>query len=58
MIVWSFATHLKTLEDSHEALANALRDLETVRLTRPDDPSLSELKDDIRRTIERNHPEN
>jgi hypothetical protein len=41
-----------------EALARALQDLEGIRMTRRDDPKLSELKDDIRRTIEQPDPEN
>jgi hypothetical protein len=46
---------LKELQQ--EALENALQDLETTRMTLPDDPKLSELKADIRRAIEMRGPE-
>jgi hypothetical protein len=46
---------LKELQQ--EALENALQDLETTRMTLPDDPKLSELKADIRRAIEKRGPE-
>ncbi len=45
---------LESLNQSQEALDDALYDLENTRLTRPDDPKLSELKADIRRAIK--HP--
>ena len=40
------------LEESQADLANALHHLEDTRMTRNDDPELSELKADIRRTVE------
>jgi hypothetical protein len=40
-------------KESKEALETALRDLEDVRMTRADDPTLTKLKADIRQTIER-----
>ncbi len=43
----------RTLKEAQEALAKALKDLEATRMTRHDDPALSQLKADIRRTIER-----
>ena len=42
----------KSLKASKEALEKALRDLEDVRMTRADDPMLTKLKADIRRTID------
>ena len=44
-------------KEEKEALARALKDLESVRMTRGDDPKLSELKDDIRRSVKRLDPE-
>lgn len=46
-----------TLKEAQKALARALQDLEATRMTRPDDPALSELKADIRRAIEQPVPE-
>lgn len=43
----------KTLKEAKEALAIALQGLEEVRMIPRDDPKLSALKDDIRRTISR-----
>ena len=40
------------LEESQADLANALDSLEDTRMTRNDDPALSALKDDIRRTVQ------
>jgi hypothetical protein len=39
------------------ALKSSLRDLETVRMTPPDDPALRGLKQDIRKTIKRAQPD-
>lgn len=44
-------------KETKEALAEALQGLEGVCMTRRDDPKLSALRDDIRRTIERPEPE-
>jgi hypothetical protein len=41
----------RTLKEAQQALADALRDLEATRMTRHDDPVLTELKADIRRSI-------
>jgi hypothetical protein len=46
----------KLLKASNAALATALRDLEATRMIPKDDPVLSKLKADIRRTIERDPP--
>jgi len=43
--------HKKTLKEAKEALANALKSLEEIRMTRRDDPKLVALKADIRRSI-------
>lgn len=51
-LAWS-NMRLESLKKSQEALDNALHDLETTRLTPPDDPKLSALKADIRRAIEK-----
>lgn len=40
------------LKDVKEALAKALQGLNGIRMTPHDDPQLTALKDDIRRTIE------
>jgi len=45
--------HLKELDESLAALKQSLRDLEAVRMTSPDDPSLRKLKSDISKTIDR-----
>jgi hypothetical protein len=45
------------LKEAQAALANALDHLEDVRMTRSNDPALSELKADIRRTITQRDPE-
>lgn len=47
----------QSLRDAKEALAKALQGLEDIRMTPSDDPVLSELKADIRRTIGRPAPE-
>jgi hypothetical protein len=47
----------ESLKKSQEALNDALQDLETTRLTPPDDPKLSELKADIRRATEKRRAE-
>jgi hypothetical protein len=39
------------LEESQQDLLKALADLEGTRMTPPDDPNLSKLKDTIRRAI-------
>jgi hypothetical protein len=39
------------LKESQQDLVKALADLEGTRMTPPDDPNLSELKDNIRRAI-------
>jgi hypothetical protein len=39
------------LKESRQALVKALADLEGTRMTPPDDPNLSKLKDNIRRAI-------
>jgi hypothetical protein len=39
-------------KEEKEALAQALEDLESVRMIRRDDPKLSALKHDIRRSVE------
>lgn len=39
-------------KDAEEALEEALQGLEGIVMTPPDDPRLSALKDDIRRTIQ------
>jgi hypothetical protein len=39
-----------------EALRKSLHDLETVRMTPPSDPGLCDLRQDIRKTIERAEP--
>lgn len=51
------ATMRQSLKDAKEALAKALQGLEDIRMTPSDDPALSELKADIRRTIKRPAPE-
>ena len=51
------AVRYESLKKSQEALDDALHDLETTRMTRPNDPKLSELKADIRRAIEKRRPE-
>jgi hypothetical protein len=43
----------ESLKKSQEALDDALHDLETTRLTPPDDPKLAALKADIRRAIQK-----
>ena len=43
----------QTLKETVAALAKVLRDLEATRMTRQDDPALSGLKADIRRTLEK-----
>ena len=43
----------ESLKKSQEALDDALQDLETTRMTPPDDPKLSALKADIRRAIDK-----
>jgi hypothetical protein len=43
----------ESLKKSREALDSALHDLETTRMTPPDDPKLSALKADIRRAIQK-----
>ena len=43
----------KTLKEAKEALAKALQGLEEVRMIPRDDPKLSALKNDIRRTTGR-----
>lgn len=47
----------RILKEAQTALANALGDLEAVRMTRNDDPALSELKADIWRRIGQRDPE-
>ncbi len=47
----------RTLKEAKEALAKALQGLEEVRTIPHDDPKLSALKNDIRRTIARPEPE-
>jgi hypothetical protein len=47
----------QTLKETVAALAKVLRDLEATRMTRHDDPALSGLKADIRRTLEKADPE-
>ncbi|HJT68804.1 MAG TPA: hypothetical protein VJ731_01320 [Terriglobales bacterium] len=42
----------ESLKKTQEALDNALQDLETIRMTPPDDPKLSSLKAEIRQAIE------
>jgi hypothetical protein len=39
------------LKESRQALVKVLADLEGTRMTPPDDPKLSKLKDNIRRAI-------
>jgi hypothetical protein len=41
----------KALKESQRDLLKALAHLEATRMTRPDDPNLSKLKDNIRRAI-------
>jgi hypothetical protein len=53
---WS-TMRFESLEKSQEALDNALRDLETTRMTPSDDPKLAKLKADIRRAIDKRRPE-
>jgi hypothetical protein len=48
----------KVIERRKEALAKALQGLEQIRMTRPDDPKLCALKNDIRRTVEQPELEN
>lgn len=45
-------------KEAKKALAEALQGLEGVCMTRHDDPKLSALRDEIRRTIEVPEPEN
>jgi hypothetical protein len=45
--------YLRELNQSIASLKQSLRDLEGVRMTSPEDPSLQKLKADIRKTIER-----
>ena len=47
----------RVLKEVKAALANALKGLEQTRMTPPDDPHLSELKGDIRRTIQQKEKE-
>ena len=52
------AMRQKSLREAKEALAKALQGLEQIRMTLPDDPKLSALKNDIRRTVEQPELEN
>ena len=57
-LAWSTMRFDESLKKSQDDLDSALQDLETTRMTRPDDPKLSELKADIRRAIDKRRPEN